>query len=279
MAPLLPFLLLLPVLLLPTVADAFPASCSNATCGEYEIHYPFWLNSSGYDNCGYPGLGLACEDNSRLILSVQGHRYRIISFEYNDHVVAVSDADAELDEYGGGCPRLHWNLTIDYSSSWLQLASSDSNVTFLYNCKKDIPLPSAVELRGCQGVHDNKRSYVLPDGVSNGAEAYDYECEDVVVAPVLGVHKTGTTGTPPLLNVSLGDVIRAGFEFIYKPNSQFCSRCERSGGWCGYRRNHTNGDMGFTCFCDSGPTTERCGAYASCLLSSPSPALLVFGFC
>jgi hypothetical protein len=138
---------------------------------------------------------------------------------YNNHIIAVSDADAELNEFGGG-PRLHWNLTIDYSSSWLQLTSSDSNVTFLYNCKKDIPLPSAVELSGCQAVYGNKRSYVLPDGVSNGAEAYDYECEDVVVAPVLGMHKTGMMGMPLLLNEgSLGDVIKAGFEFIYNPNS------------------------------------------------------------
>jgi hypothetical protein len=43
----------------------------------------------------------------------------------------------------------------------------------------------------------------LPDGVSNGTEAYEYECEEVVVVPVLGVHKAGSTGTPPLVNESL----------------------------------------------------------------------------
>jgi hypothetical protein len=66
-----------------------------------------------------------------------------------------------------------------------------------------------MELPECEDVYDNKRSYVLPDGVSNGAEVYDYE--DVVVTPVLGVHKTGMMGRPPLLNEgSLGDVIKAG---------------------------------------------------------------------
>jgi hypothetical protein len=119
---------------------------------------------------------------------------------------------------------------------------------------------------------------VLPDGVTTGTEAYDYQCDEVVVAPVLNAHKMGTMGStpggiPPVVNGSFGPgvVLVAGFELMYNTHSQQCDGCESSGGWCGYRHNHTNGAMGFVCFCDSGPTPERCGAYVS-----SSPHLIAF---
>ncbi|CAL4955088.1 unnamed protein product [Urochloa decumbens] len=248
MAPLL--LILLPALLLVAVADALPPQCSNVTCGGQVVQYPFSvLNKS---DCGYPGLGLVCEDNATLILPVQAHRYRVVSIDYQARTIAVSDDDVYV--FPTGCPRLHANLTIDYTSSWLQLTPSDSNITFLYNCKKSVSWPSAVELSGCEG-DGAKRWYVLPDG-GTGAEAYDYECEEVVVAPVLGMHKEKIL---PLTNGSFGEVVKAGFELIYKPHSQQCGGCKSSGGWCGYRRNQTNGGTRFTCFCDSGPAADRCG--------------------
>jgi hypothetical protein len=69
MAPLLLLLPLLPVELLLAVADAVPDSCGKATCAGQDIHYPFWLSSSTPD-CGYPGIGLVCQDKSTLILPV-----------------------------------------------------------------------------------------------------------------------------------------------------------------------------------------------------------------
>ncbi|XP_062206573.1 LEAF RUST 10 DISEASE-RESISTANCE LOCUS RECEPTOR-LIKE PROTEIN KINASE-like 2.1 isoform X1 [Phragmites australis] len=258
MAPLL--LHLLHVLLLLAAADAFPATCSNTTCGDQTIAYPFWLNSSVASDCGYPGLGLACKNNTTL-LPVQSHWYRVVAIDYTTHTIWVSDLDVGVGEYGPGCPRLHVNLSIDYTSSWLQLTPSDSNITFLYNCKKNVSWSSAVELSGCQD-YEGKRSYVLPDGGITGAEAYEYECEEVVVAPVMALHKDGmlgAPGAPPLTNGSFGGVVRAGFELMYNAHSQECSGCERSGGWCGYRRNETHGRLGFTCFCDGGPTSDRCG--------------------
>ncbi|XP_062218242.1 LEAF RUST 10 DISEASE-RESISTANCE LOCUS RECEPTOR-LIKE PROTEIN KINASE-like 2.5 isoform X2 [Phragmites australis] len=251
MAPLL--LLPLPVLLLLAAADGFPATCSNVTCGSHTIEYPFWLNSSA-SSCGYPGLGLACESNATLILSVRSHKYRVIGINYITHTVSVADADIDDGEYTTDCPRLYANLSIDYTSSWLQLTPLDSNITFLYNCKKNVPRSSAVELRGCQG-YDNKSSYVLPDGGITGAEAYEYECEAVVVAPVMDFHKKTMVGG------SFGGVVKAGFELIYNSHSQQCGRCEDSGGWCGYQRNEMRGGNGFTCFCDGGPTTARCGGH------------------
>ncbi|RLN22363.1 hypothetical protein C2845_PM07G19400 [Panicum miliaceum] len=260
MAPLLlPVLLHALLLLLLAVADALPPSCSESevvTCAGLVVRYPFRLDSSA-SHCGYPGLDLVCEDNATLILPVKSHRYRVFRIDYTAHTVVVSDADA--DEYAVGCPRLRVNLTIDTASSWLQLTQSDSNVTFFYNCKKNISWSSAVELIGCR--QDGKTSYALPDGWITGAEAYEYECEEVVVAPVLGAHKkviAGAPGSPPPGIGSFAELLQGGFELNYDTHSQLCDGCERSGGWCGYRHNQTNGGMNFTCFCDGGPATARC---------------------
>ncbi|KAG0538997.1 hypothetical protein BDA96_03G284700 [Sorghum bicolor] len=268
MAPLLLLQLLLPIqLVLAAVADALPDSCAKATCAGHDIHYPFWLNSST-PNCVYPAgisIGLICQDNSTLILPIKTHRYIVLSIDYKTHTVLVSDADI-ADEYAaGGCPRLHVNLTID--TAWLWLAPSDSNITFLYSCKKNITLSSAVELSGCQQqLEYGNRSYVLRDGGITGAEAYEYECEEVVVAPVLDAHKkaiVGASGAPPPGNGSFHEVLQGGFELNYDTHNHQCDRCEGSGGWCGYQRDDTHAaGMKFTCFCESGPTTDRC-AHAS----------------
>lgn len=288
-----PLLLLLPVVqLLLAVADAVPDSCAKATCAGHEIHYPFRLDSSMPDDCvvyPVPGIGLICQDNSTLILPFESHRYTVLSINYKAHTILVSDADIG-DEYaaaaaGAGCPRLHVNLTID--AFWLRLSPSDSNITFLYNCKRNVTLPSAVELSGCQDGNDDddddsrspspSYSYALRDGGVTGAEAHELECQEVVVAPVLDVHKRAIVGAPGGPPPPPGDgsspfreVLQGGFELSYDTHSRQCDRCERSGGWCGYQRAGAttpaagaSATMTFTCFCESGPASDRCGTCVS----------------
>ncbi|KAM0892469.1 hypothetical protein ACQ4PT_025764 [Festuca glaucescens] len=259
----MPPLFLLPVLLLLfATAHSYPSICSNATCGDLTIAYPFWLNSSTASSCGYSGLGLACEGNTTLILLDQSHhQYRVSHIDYDTHTVSVVDDAEALNSTS--CPLLHFNLTIDTSSP-LQLTSSDSNITFFYNCTKNASWPSAVKLSGCPDY--SKSSYVFTGDGYTG-EAYEYGCEAAVVAPVLDVHKEGM-GDVPLVR-RFADMLMAGFELNYSPHSGQCGICERSGGWCGYRHNQTNGSMGFTCFCDGGPTTDKCStcAFSTRLLS------------
>jgi hypothetical protein len=101
---------------------------------------------------------------------------------------------------------------------------------------------------------------VLRDGGITGAEAYEFECEEAVVAPVLDTHKkavVGTPGGPPPGNGSFREVLQGGFELNYDTHNHQCDQCEGSGGWCGYQRDETNtGGMTFTCFCEGGQATD-----------------------
>jgi hypothetical protein len=76
------------VFLLFATADAYSASCSNATCGGQTISYPFWLANAG-PNCGYPGLGIVCKENTP-ILDHQFHQYRVMRIDYADRTVSLA---------------------------------------------------------------------------------------------------------------------------------------------------------------------------------------------
>ncbi|KAG8055797.1 hypothetical protein GUJ93_ZPchr0001g32260 [Zizania palustris] len=262
---LLLFFLALLVLLF-AAADAYPAACRNATCGNLTVAYPFWLNSSYSPlDCGYPGLGLACELNTTLILPFQTHMYRVLDIDYAAQTISLADADVkDSNTNSSSCPRLHANLTIDTNSTWLDLMAADSNITFLYNCKIKASWASAVELTGCQSYPGgyNRTSYVLSDGAAAAGKAQDYQCELVVVAPVLDLQKKSRVapphGSPPANASSFHEVLSAGFKLSYSAHSQKCGHCERSGGWCGYRHNETHTTMDFTCFCEEGPTKSHC---------------------
>uniref|UniRef100_J3L326 Wall-associated receptor kinase galacturonan-binding domain-containing protein n=1 Tax=Oryza brachyantha TaxID=4533 RepID=J3L326_ORYBR len=267
----MPPLLFLPlVLVFFAAADASLTACRNATCGAMAVAYPFWLINSNSPasalDCGYPGLGLRCVNNT-LILPFRTHKYRVLAIEYSTHTISITDADMEYSSTNSSCPHFHANLTID-DSSWLELASSDSNITFLYNCKSDASWASAWKLAGCAAGSENS-SYVLLDGGVTG-EAYGYECETVVMAPVLDAHKktmAGVFGRLPPENRSFGEVLSAGFQLTYSAHSDKCSKCERTKGWCGYRHNETSTTMDFTCFCEEGPTKSHCGTRASSLVN------------
>uniref|UniRef100_A0ACD5VTV8 Uncharacterized protein n=1 Tax=Avena sativa TaxID=4498 RepID=A0ACD5VTV8_AVESA len=236
--------LLLPaVLVLFVTADAYAASCSNATCGGETIAYPFWLANSG-PNCGYPGLGISCKEDTP-ILDHQFHQYRVLRIDYADHTVSLADVDA----WNTTCPRFTFNLSPD-PNSWLQLTASNSNLTLLYNCKGDVSRPSAVRLDGCPG--QNTTWYVLPDDRVTG-KAYGYGCEEAVTTPVhLSLHRQA--------NPSIREVLSDGFEMRYDAKSEQCGACEQSGGRCRYGRIEEHGGTEFACFCDDGANgRQTCG--------------------
>ncbi|XP_051221590.1 LEAF RUST 10 DISEASE-RESISTANCEUS RECEPTOR-LIKE PROTEIN KINASE-like 2.7 [Lolium perenne] len=233
--------LLLPaIVLLFAAAEAYTASCSNATCGGQTITYPFWLTNSG-PSCGYlPGQH---PDPRPPVPPVQVSVQR---FDYTNRTVALADGDA----WNTTCPRLTFNLSPD-PNSWLQLTRSNSNLTVLYNCKAKLPRSSAVKLDGCQD--QSNIWYVLPDDGVTG-KAYGHGCEKAVTTPVLlsSLHRLAA-------NPSIGEVLSAGFEMRYDAKSEQCGACERSGGRCRYGRIEEHGGTGFACVCDDGANERHCG--------------------
>uniref|UniRef100_A0ACD5VYB1 Uncharacterized protein n=1 Tax=Avena sativa TaxID=4498 RepID=A0ACD5VYB1_AVESA len=234
--------LLSALFLLFAAADASTASCSNASCGEHAITYPFWLENTG-PSCGYPGLGISCQENTS-ILGVQFHQYRVLRIDYANHTVSLADVDA----WNTTCPRLTFNLSVD-PNSWLQLTPSNSNLTFLYSCKANVSRPSAVRLAGCP--EPNTAWYVLRDDGVTTAKSPGYACDEAVVTPVLSLHR--------LANPSLAEVLSDGFEMRYDAKSEQCGACEQSGGRCRYGRIEEHSGTEFDCLCDDGANERQCG--------------------
>jgi hypothetical protein len=246
-------LLLSALFLLFATADAYPASCSNATCGGQAISYPFWLANAG-PNCGYRGLGIYCEENTPILFDrYTFHRYRVLRIDYAHHTVSLVDVDA----WNTTCPRLSFSFNLSPDPySWLQFTPSNSNLTLLYNCKANVSRPSALRFDECPG--QNTTWYVLPDdGVTDKSLGYaTYACEEAVTTPVL-------LSSHRLANQSLAEVLSDGFELRYDAEPGQCGACERSGGRCSYGEYI---GLEFACFCDDGANERQCGMYTILVL-------------
>ncbi|KAL5226648.1 hypothetical protein ABZP36_014913 [Zizania latifolia] len=245
------------LLLFFATADAYSDTCSGSTCGGTTISYPFWDAYSG-SSCGYPGLGLLCEGNATLPIDIRFPQYRVVRIDYDNHSILLRDV--ATDGGSAACPRLRYNLASADPRSWLQLAPSTSNVTFLYNCTSgNASWRSAVRLSGCPSESGrNMSSYLLLDG--DGLSGDVYGCEDVVVAPVADESKKAMVRASAAGSGILGVMAEfAGFQMRYSVNSEQCDLCEQSGGWCLYGRVEEHGEPDFTCFCDDGANEHRCG--------------------
>jgi hypothetical protein len=116
-----------------------PSMCLNQTytCGDLSISYPFYLSSetknlSGYSNsyCGYPGLGIACDDSKPILQTDSGENCTVTSFQ--DTTANLSLADPEIID--GSCPRVGHNVTFG-QGSWLDFpASTVDYLVFFLAC-------------------------------------------------------------------------------------------------------------------------------------------------
>ncbi|GJM93515.1 hypothetical protein PR202_ga10077 [Eleusine coracana subsp. coracana] len=251
-------------------------------CGNVTIKYPFYWYKSGFplvnnsSYCGYPGLGIQCEDGEdgqSAVLQLGNQKYNVLNISYTDLTVSVVDHLVSVKDES--CPSISHNVTL-LLNSWLSYPNDTVDyLHFFLNCfymvdafesllksvLASVLLALPLILSNCHV------AFLRCDGAATGTEAYEHECEEVVVAPVLGVHKVGMMdapdGIPPSTNGTFGPagVVEAGFELMYHAHSEQCDGCESSGGWCGYQRNGSaDGVLTFTCFCDGGPTSGRCGA-------------------
>nr|CAD1823505.1 unnamed protein product [Ananas comosus var. bracteatus] len=215
------------------------ANCSSSsTCGGVEISYPFWRSdgppSFSAVHCGYPGFGIACEeDKQQPILQIgSGHSYKVTNIDYANRTINLTDMDVILATPDTiGCPRSLHNFTFssDVASS-LNYTGADANLTFFFNC----PDPAGLQpdfphnVIPCLGYEGNSTFVFRSDDVPYNFTFWSGTCEDVVVAPVL---------LDILATYNFSEALNYGFQLAWMAGApEGCGECESSGGRCGFNQ-------------------------------------------
>ncbi|KAM3331968.1 hypothetical protein ACQJBY_027682 [Aegilops geniculata] len=229
--------------------------CVNQTCGSFNISYPFYLSEETKDlrgnansYCGYPGLGILCDDD-KPILQLSGIvNYTIKSI---DGVTAtVSLADPNVDEDRNPCPRPSFDRNVTLQEGSLPYFS-DSTVDYLIffiNCT--FYPPSDIHPISCQGFDRGLGpSFVLPDDAVASSNNWAQACSQVIELPV---HKGPPINhtDPAWTNGGYAKLLRQEFQLGWKDSRkpQTCIQCEESKGGCGYSGK---GDF-IACLCPDG---------------------------
>uniref|UniRef100_A0A8R7PQH8 Protein kinase domain-containing protein n=1 Tax=Triticum urartu TaxID=4572 RepID=A0A8R7PQH8_TRIUA len=238
-----------------------PSMCLNQTytCGDVRISYPFYLvgktkDLRGNDNsyCGYPGLGILCDDD-KPILQLSGIiNYTIKSVD--GATATVSLADPAVDDDRNTCPRprIDRNITLQQGSLPYFSDSTVDYLIFFINCT--FYPPSDIHPIGCQSFYGGLGlgpSFVLPDDAVPSGNNWAQACSQVIELPV---HKYGEINVthPGWANSGYASVLRQEFQLGWNESGKppACIQCEGSNskGRCGHSRT---GDF-IGCLCPDG---------------------------
>jgi hypothetical protein len=225
------------------------------TCGGLSFSYPFYLATerkelNGYQNssCGYPGMGIVCDDDKPILQVDGGENYTVKS---NDGAMATLADPEVLDN---PCPRVDHNVTFA-EGSWLDYpASTVDYVFFFLGCNFGLGLfQPDIDPITCTTFanYPGRMSFVLPNG-SVPAGNWSEECINVIQVPVLKYdpvdpqnYTWGSTG--------YGEVLRQGFQVSWNNTPSPCKWCEESNGKCAY--NQTGALLG--CLCTNGQINDQ----------------------
>ncbi|KAK1324699.1 hypothetical protein QJS10_CPA01g01599 [Acorus calamus] len=238
-------------------------SASNNTCpsypdcGDIQIRYPFWLNSSTTTTttrsttsyCGYPGFGLTCgqSNNKKLpILHLPNDDYYVTNIEYEALTVTLVD----IDVYNQPCPRPRHNFTFDHYMNFFEYTSKDQKLTFLFNCSTPhIPLIDIFQIQTAP-LTCLQNSYVIPDDLFLKNTDWHIYCQEAVMLPALN----DSVNLSDLQN-HFGDVLNLGVELNWVSETN-CTACEKSRGSCLYENKQ---GIKFTgCLCGDGLQALNC---------------------
>ncbi|XP_077244668.1 LEAF RUST 10 DISEASE-RESISTANCE LOCUS RECEPTOR-LIKE PROTEIN KINASE-like 1.2 isoform X5 [Tasmannia lanceolata] len=243
-----PHLHLLLLLLLFTSARGTPIEYHNCTssfnCGNnISISYPFWSYNDGGDQyCGYPNLGLYC-NNQRTVLSLPNQRtvlpydeYYVEDINYNEQTITVVDIDLRQST----CPRVRNNVTL-VATPLSFYSEVDLNFTLFFNCSSS-PFSTAYSLSCLRS--GTRQSYIalIPGGLN-----WSGFCEESVVVPVI---HTAWNDSVEIGNYS--NLLEQGFQLKWSSFTD-CGACEESHGYCGY-----NTTLNFFCICEDGTYSRTC---------------------
>ncbi|KAK3165128.1 hypothetical protein QOZ80_1AG0029240 [Eleusine coracana subsp. coracana] len=230
-------------------------------CGNVTIKYPFYWYKSGFplvnnsSYCGYPGLGIQCEDGEdgqSAVLQLGNQKYNVLNISYTDLTVSVVDQLVSVKD--DSCPSISHNVTLP-RNSWLSYPNDTVDyLHFFLNCSLDTTSPSPTSRVNCSFAGP---SYVLPRREVPPGDWWQ-ACRRIVEAPVL-------RSTIPIYamndsrwrNGGYGIALRQGFQLTWDQKPPACDLCERSDGWCGY--NQAGEFTG--CFCSDGQVdTHNCSS-------------------
>uniref|UniRef100_A0A0D9WJE7 non-specific serine/threonine protein kinase n=1 Tax=Leersia perrieri TaxID=77586 RepID=A0A0D9WJE7_9ORYZ len=257
-------------------ASAGAVCKSPVFCGEHvEIKYPFFLSNTTEDvvltdkntsvpsHCGYPWLGIICEDNGkRAILRLGRDNYTVLEINHDNHTVTVADTDA-LDATTA-CPRVKHNVTLPPVLRF-PIPNNDS-IAFFFDCDftGNFAEPADIAPINCSGFGRGQPS-ALPSFVVAEPDTPEGEwwkaCKEVYVAPVMKTWLVSNLYYQRLGEDGYGQVLKRGFQLSWDPTAGDCHRCEISGsrGRCSYDNSTTF----IGCLCSDGHvSTTVCGTFS-----------------
>ncbi|KAJ8642927.1 hypothetical protein MRB53_004675 [Persea americana] len=229
--------------------NSYIPECPSFTCGNLNIHYPFWQSNSNPNTtyCGYPGFGLSCT-NQRPIFHVPTDSYYVTQINYTQNSLTLVDMHL-VDQ---SCPRAKHNVSFSFFHGNTKLFplmnynSIDLNLvlTFFFNCSS---FPSYLGSIECLNSGRN-RSFVFGGGLGE-IPRFDWHgnCEECVKVPLMETEAKGLT-----LGGFGGSVAR-GFQVDWFV-ARTCGVCEASHGYCGY----SNRNRSFVCYCEDGRHPKDC---------------------
>ncbi|XP_042497681.1 LEAF RUST 10 DISEASE-RESISTANCE LOCUS RECEPTOR-LIKE PROTEIN KINASE-like 2.1 [Macadamia integrifolia] len=199
-----------------------------------------------HNYCGHPDYEVTCLENqnqNQPALLISEAYYLIRDISYANHSLTVVNTEEESNS----CSVPLQNFTI--KNTPFEFDHIPVNLFFFYNCTRSVLLGDQSFQLNCSSSVTGNRSYVLFE--------HDLElpylnytlqtCKSTVSAPVY----TNGLSLGDLQGMNYSTLMNRGFLLEWTENVN-CSRCEVSGGRCGYYEKQ------FLCLCPNGPNGQTC---------------------
>ncbi|GFS32375.1 hypothetical protein Acr_00g0022380 [Actinidia rufa] len=213
---------------------------SNYTCGQVarNLSYPFW-GGNRPQYCGHPAFELKCQDDEYPTLNIGNRDYRLLGVNQSSYRISI----ARLDLWESYCTKDLSDVAL--TSDSFQHNEMVRGLFIFYNCTRAFPnFTCNVDGRESGGFYEYQLSSM------EEVIGLNSSCSQRIVVLVM------RAALNELLSktLTLQDVLKMGFEVQYDAENTDCSRCEGSGGICGYHSSRFE----FICHCRDGPCGITC---------------------
>ncbi|XP_038893811.1 LEAF RUST 10 DISEASE-RESISTANCE LOCUS RECEPTOR-LIKE PROTEIN KINASE-like 1.2 [Benincasa hispida] len=222
-------------------SDQKTEACAPKSCGKGpNISYPFRIANSHSPFCGIPSFDIACKDENPIIRIAEDD-YIIRDIFYKNHSFLLTNAAA----YDVNSPTPLHNLSLQRTP--FSFSSNPYGFFFFYNCTS-LPPDHSFPI-GCSSTGKLHSFASFSDGSLGSINSSYHSCQSLVAMP-LHFSNNEEEDFNELFKKSYSDVLKMGFSLNW--SAQNCSKCETSGGRCGFQSNK------FVRFCSDGCHLETC---------------------